>query len=699
MRITQLLTHLKSHSIEPMAAYDEDKRQLLKIAESGGAANFKRRKFLGLGLLGVAGISLPSSKVFAFIPGSKREAEGLSALGKAAGEKTYWDRTDHFEEKLDLLESAWAKKDYRLVRSLTDSLRSSGLQAQVDQIDPGVPVSVSSQFSEVKDLPLPAQAWAKGWKYYKVIAATPSAKTRKAAQGTQLLGYPVNSNPVPEFNSQEPVELLLSFPSDQVRSLCREIRVAQLVEGNLQEVASQVHSELRRGKELFCKLIFMAPGQPGKKQTYLIFYGNPDAEMPKYESDLVTTGEGYALEIENDFIKVVLSKQTGQIERMILKRGRSLNLYAGGQGHGEPPGIDWAHDYVSQDGFQKFRTTLWDQCPDYEIVKGPVCTIVRRYGFPYSPLHPVFSPSRLNMDIEYRFYSGLPYFHKISNMKALKEFEVSAIRDDEWVFTGQDFTDILWMGPDGKVNIGPVDPGLSEKLWGIGFYSKDNQDSFIGLFLDHSAKGLSEPSHSGSPTLLNKWHGQLWSRYPYRNKKMPAGAELQQKNAYITIPFTTEQGPSIIEELRKQLMDPLQVSVDSLQDNVAINTVSGRLARPGEAGDSPIPKEQLWKALQKCKDGQLLAGLISIVELGFVYDISVEEGTVKVTLAMPHRGRPLGIYFQYGSNMHESYNGSMNIPAALLEVPGVRKVVVEQTWYPGWNSNMVTDEGRRILGI
>lgn len=662
------------------------------------SSGFKRRRFLGMGLWGLMGLTMPASRLLSAEKDPGLGKNGISGLKMAAEEETYWDRTDRFEEKLDLLESAWAKKDYRAVRSLSDSLRSSAMQAQVSDTSPGVPVSGSSHFGQTKDLPAVAHAWAQGWKYYKIIEATPSPKVRKGSPDAEMLGYPVNTNPIQGFNSQEPVELLLSFPSDQVSSLSREIRVAHLEEGRLREITSQVHSELRRGKEWFCKIMFLAPSQPGVKQTFLVFYGNPDAEIPDYQSDLKTSGEGYALEIENDFIRVELSKQTGQIERMVLKRERSLNLYAGGQGHGEPPGIDWAHDYVSQDGFQKFRTTLWDECPDYEIVKGPVCTIVRRYGLPYSPIHPVFSPSRLNMDIEYRFYSGLPYFHKMSTMKALKEFEITSIRDDEWVFTGQDFTDILWMGPNGKLNIGPVDPEYSEKLWAIGFYSKDNKDSFIGLFLDHSAKGLPEPAHSGSPTLWNSWHGQLWSRYPYRNSRIPAGTEIKQRNAYVTIPFTTSEGPGIIEELRLQLTNPLTISAGKSLDPGAVR-VSGRLARPGEAGDSPISKTLLWKALQSCKDGQIMVGLISIVDLGFIYDVQVREGTVKVVMAMPHRGRPLGIYFQYGSNTLEVYKDSMNIQEALIAVPGVRHVVVEQTWYPGWSSNLITDEGRRILKI
>jgi len=35
----------------------------------------------------------------------------------------------------------------------------------------------------------------------------------------------------------------------------------------------------------------------------------------------------------------------------------------------------------------------------------------------------------------------------------------------------------------------------------------------------------------------------------------------------------------------------------------------------------------------------------------------------------------------------------------LLKGAGVREVVVEQTWEPGWSSNELTSEGRRKLGV
>ena len=126
----------------------------------------------------------------------------------------------------------------------------------------------------------------------------------------------------------------------------------------------------------------------------------------------------------------------------------------------------------------------------------------------------------------------------------------------------------------------------------------------------------------------------------------------------------------------------------------AVKEQPGRLARPGEAGDSPISKQALWDALRDCKDEQLYSADINLVDLGLVHDLRVRGETVHVLMAMPHRGRPRLGYFTYGSG-----GNSMPVQKRLLQVPGVKKVLVEQTWAPGWNSNRLTDEGRRKLGL
>jgi metal-sulfur cluster biosynthetic enzyme len=636
--------------------------------------SMKRRKFLGMGLLGFAGLTIPlSSKADGHNASNNFIIDSSSFVDKTTSQ------TDGFDDKVKLLQEAWAKKDFRTARAITDSLRISQIQAQAEEENLGVPLIGADQFGTVLSLPAAWKSWANGWKYYKVVHLE------------EKVGIP---------RKAEPVEVLISFQSAQTASLAREIRVAEIIDGVITEVISQVFSEIRRGEEKLCKLLFLADNKGKEKKSYLIFYGNPDAELPNYQTDLKVTGEGYGLDIENEFFTAYLSKQTGQLARLILKREHGLEIYSGGQGHGEPAGIDWAHDYVSEEGMQKMRISLWGECPDYEVVRGPICTIIRRWGFPYSPVHPLFSPARMNMDIEYRFYAGLPYFHKFGHMTAVKQFAPAALRDDEWVITGQSFNEMIWMGEDEKLKLGQVSEESAEKLWGIGFFNKDTNDSFFGLFLEHYAEGLPALSHNGSPNLHYKWHGQLWSRYPVPKdiKIIPKGAVLHQKNAYVTIPFSAQDGPAQIESLRKELLNPLIVSGAELQKNVLAKDTTIRLARTGEAQDSPISKVLLWKALGEVKDPQLYKADISVVDLGLIYDISVRGGTVKILMAMPHRGRPLGTYFTYGSNVVHS-TVSKTILEALYEVPGVKKVVMEQTWYPEWSSNMLTDDGRRKLRL
>ena len=73
-----------------------------------------------------------------------------------------------------------------------------------------------------------------------------------------------------------------------------------------------------------CKVLILASGSAHQRQTYVMLYGNPDAELPAYCTDLETRGEGFALDIENDFFRASLSRQMGQLERLTIKREHGL---------------------------------------------------------------------------------------------------------------------------------------------------------------------------------------------------------------------------------------------------------------------------------------------------------------------------------------------------------------------------------------
>ncbi|MBK9170162.1 MAG: hypothetical protein IPM24_22240 [Bryobacterales bacterium] len=588
-------------------------------------------------------------------------------------ETSYWERTDSFDVKMRLLAEAYRRKDYRLARAIAHSLRESVSLEQQQYESLGAPALAAADTVPVASLPAPWRDWARGWSYARIVALDETAGLAR---------------------SGEPVELVAAFPEAQVASLQREVRVARIDGGVPREVRSQVTEEVRRGAERHCRLTFFADS-PAHQRTYWLFlHGNPDAELPEYPTDLAVEGEGFALQFENEHFRGKLSSQMGQLERLVYKREHGLELFAGGEGHGEPPGIDWAHDYVSAGNFQKLRVTNWPSCPDYEVLRGPLSLTVRRWGFPYSTVHPLFSPTRLNVSVEYRFFAGTPWFMKVGSMHFIQETDVHYLRDDEWVFSGMSFTDIVWMGGDGKLRTGPVDKGQAENLWAVGFFNRDTRDAFIGLFVDHTAENVGGLKHTGAPLFYYKWHGHVWSRALFHGATMPAGAVLRQRNAYLTSPFPEQGGAEMVEGVRQRLLHPLAPSVASLPAGFAPAAPQGRLARPGEAGDSPISKKLLWEALDGCLDQQLYVSRPSVVDLGLVYDLRVRGDVVYVLMAMPHRGRPLIGYFSYGSG-----GNSTPVRDRLLQVPGVRRVVVEQTWEPHWNANRLTDGGRAKLQI
>ena len=91
------------------------------------------------------------------------------------------------------------------------------------------------------------------------------------------------------------------------------------------------------------------------------------------------------------------------------------------------------------------------------------------------------------------------------------------------------------------------------------------------------------------------------------------------------------------------------------------------------------------EALQNVFDPELR---ISIMELGLVYDVSIEGGKVHVTYTLTSPGCPLGPVID--GQIHD----------VLMDLPGVKEVVPELTFNPPWDPRtMASDEVKMQLGI
>ena len=107
------------------------------------------------------------------------------------------------------------------------------------------------------------------------------------------------------------------------------------------------------------------------------------------------------------------------------------------------------------------------------------------------------------------------------------------------------------------------------------------------------------------------------------------------------------------------------------------------------ATNGPVTTEAVTEVLKTCFDPEIP---VNIVDLGLVYDTTVEpiDGggsrvAVKMTLTAPGCGM--------GPTIAADAQGK------ILQLGGVEKADVEVVWDPPWHQSMITDEGRKVLGL
>lgn len=102
-----------------------------------------------------------------------------------------------------------------------------------------------------------------------------------------------------------------------------------------------------------------------------------------------------------------------------------------------------------------------------------------------------------------------------------------------------------------------------------------------------------------------------------------------------------------------------------------------------------VTEAQVWETLRTCYDPEIP---VNIVDLGLVYDMKLEPRTgggnavqVKMTLTAP------------GCGMGGVIAGDAQ--QKLLGLPGVDEANVEIVWEPQWHHSMITEQGRKVLGL
>ena len=106
--------------------------------------------------------------------------------------------------------------------------------------------------------------------------------------------------------------------------------------------------------------------------------------------------------------------------------------------------------------------------------------------------------------------------------------------------------------------------------------------------------------------------------------------------------------------------------------------------RTKRKGNEVITKDEVLKALSEVMDPELG---VSLVDLGLIYDVTVEDDKVDVKMTLTAPGCPLH------SVMRE------NAQNRIFQIDGVKEANVQVVWDPPWKPEMMSEAAKKHLGL
>ncbi|HXN74079.1 MAG TPA: iron-sulfur cluster assembly protein [Candidatus Acidoferrales bacterium] len=98
-----------------------------------------------------------------------------------------------------------------------------------------------------------------------------------------------------------------------------------------------------------------------------------------------------------------------------------------------------------------------------------------------------------------------------------------------------------------------------------------------------------------------------------------------------------------------------------------------------------VERERILEALRQCYDPEIP---INIVDLGLIYDAQSDDaGNVAVKMTLTTQGCPSALAIPE------------QVKARVAAIDEVRDVTVEIVWEPAWNPSMISESGRKALGL
>ena len=100
--------------------------------------------------------------------------------------------------------------------------------------------------------------------------------------------------------------------------------------------------------------------------------------------------------------------------------------------------------------------------------------------------------------------------------------------------------------------------------------------------------------------------------------------------------------------------------------------------------DPMVTMEDVTEALKNVYDPEIP---VNVVDLGLIYDVSVDEGNVSVQMTLTAPGCGMGPMIAQQAEW------------AISELEGVEDVQVEMTFDPPWSPELISEDGKKLLGL
>ena len=97
-----------------------------------------------------------------------------------------------------------------------------------------------------------------------------------------------------------------------------------------------------------------------------------------------------------------------------------------------------------------------------------------------------------------------------------------------------------------------------------------------------------------------------------------------------------------------------------------------------------VTMDDIKEALREVYDPEIP---VNVYDLGLIYDVQLNEGQVYVQMTLTAPGCGMGPYI------------AQNAEWRIAEIEGVEDVEVEMVFDPPWNPEMITEDGKKLLGL